>query len=111
MKTLIRPWNTYVPFANLLFLFLFTGFLSIESMHATELISRNSVWKYWDDGPGISSSWMDLGFNDATWDSGQGQLGYGDSDENTVIGYGGDPDNKYITAYFRHTFNHPINMF
>ncbi len=31
-------------------------------------------------------------------------LGYGDQDERTVISFGPDPDNKYVTTYFRHNF-------
>ena len=32
-------------------------------------------------------------------------MGYGDGDEETVIDYGDDEDNKYITSYFRKTIN------
>jgi hypothetical protein len=32
-------------------------------------------------------------------------LGYGDGDEATVVSYGGDPGNRYITTYFRKTIN------
>ena len=35
---------------------------------------------------------------------GLAQLGYGDGDEETVIGFGGDLGNKHITTYFRSTF-------
>ena len=33
-----------------------------------------------------------------------GELGYGDGGENTVLNYGPDPDNKYISYYFRTNF-------
>jgi len=36
---------------------------------------------------------------------GSGQLGYGDGDEATVLSFGPDAKNKYITTYFRHTFD------
>ncbi len=32
------------------------------------------------------------------------ELGYGENDQATVVGYGPDPNNKYPTTYFRHTF-------
>ena len=32
-------------------------------------------------------------------------MGYGDGDETTVLSYGPESDNKYITCYFRHSFN------
>lgn len=51
-----------------------------------------------------------MGFNDAGWASGPGQLGYGDGDEATVVGFI-DPDpgssgtQKNATTYFRTTVN------
>src|SRR5206468_3696432 len=52
------------------------------------------------------------GFNDAGWASGLAQLGYGDGDEATVVGYGGNASAKYITTYFRRTFSvtNPANF-
>ena len=38
------------------------------------------------------------------WDFGYAELGYGDGDEITVVGYGNDEDNKHTTTYFRHMF-------
>lgn len=35
---------------------------------------------------------------------GPAQLGYGDGDEATVVGYGRGSSNKYATTYFRHIF-------
>ena len=32
------------------------------------------------------------------------ELGYGDGDEATIIDFGGDPNNKYTTTYFRRDF-------
>jgi hypothetical protein len=37
--------------------------------------------------------------------SGPAQLGYGDGDEATVVGYGGNPGAKQITTYFRRSFS------
>jgi hypothetical protein len=68
------------------------------------IIPMGSVWKYLDTGINPGSGWVDLNYNDGTWKSGPGELGYGDGDETTVIGYGGDSQNKYITSYFRQTF-------
>jgi hypothetical protein len=68
------------------------------------LVSPGSVWRYDDGGSDLGKGWTAPGFNDAGWASGSGELGYGDADETTVIGYGGDPNNKFITTYFRHAF-------
>jgi len=69
------------------------------------IVSKGSVWKYLDDGTDQGTSWYDTNFNDDTWSSGPAQLGYGDGDESTVISYGGNSQNKYITSYFRSDFN------
>jgi hypothetical protein len=39
------------------------------------------------------------------WSSGAAELGYGDGDEATVVGFGGDPANRFTTTYFRNTFH------
>ncbi|GAB4581936.1 MAG: hypothetical protein Fur0022_46880 [Anaerolineales bacterium] len=72
--------------------------------HPITLIPAGSSWKYLDDGSDQGTAWRALAFNDSTWAQGPAQLGYGDGDEATVISYGPDPDNKYITTYFRRTF-------
>jgi hypothetical protein len=53
---------------------------------------------------GIRGSWKDVGFDDAAWASGAAQLGYGEGDEATIIGFGPDPNNRYTTTYFRQSF-------
>src|SRR6185295_12299074 len=37
--------------------------------------------------------------------SGPAQLGYGDGDEVTTVGFGPDANNKFITTYFRRVFS------
>jgi len=75
-------------------------------------IGLNSVWKYLDNGTDQGVAWRTNTFNDASWASGQAQLGYGDNDEVTVVQ--DNPDlgvfniaatDKYITTYFRRFFN------
>lgn len=68
------------------------------------LVPLGVVWKYLDDGSNQGLSWVSPGFNDAAWSSGQAQLGYGDGDEVTAVSYGPDPDFKYVTTYFRRSF-------
>ncbi|MBL7883813.1 MAG: hypothetical protein JNL69_07070, partial [Bacteroidia bacterium] len=69
------------------------------------LVPKNSVWKYLDNGTDQGTAWLTTGFDDSSWLSGAAELGYGDSDEATVVSYGPDANNKYITTYFRKTFN------
>ncbi len=67
-------------------------------------IPVGATWKYLDNGTNKGTTWRATTFNDSAWKSGAAQLGYGDGDEATVVGYGGDPNNKYVTTYFRKSF-------
>lgn len=68
------------------------------------LIGRGAPWKYLDDGSDQGSAWRAADFDDSGWAAGPAELGYGDGDEATVVSFGPDPQAKYITTYFRHTF-------
>lgn len=68
-------------------------------------IPWNSTWKYKDDGSNQGTAWRALSFNDSAWASGPAQLGYGEDGEATVVSYGPNSSNKYITTYFRRSFN------
>ena len=65
------------------------------------LIHQGTSWKYFDLGASPASNWTDMTYNDSVWASGFAELGYGDGDENTVVSYGPNSANKYITTYFR----------
>ncbi len=62
-----------------------------------------ATWKYLADGSNQSTQWRARTFDDAAWSSGPSELGYGDAPATTVP-FGPDPASKYITTYFRHTF-------
>ncbi|MBN2505696.1 MAG: lamin tail domain-containing protein [Verrucomicrobia bacterium] len=68
------------------------------------LIADNAVWRYLDNGTDQGTLWVGTNFDDSAWASGPAQLGYGDGDEATVVGYGGNANAKYTTTYFRHSF-------
>ena len=70
---------------------------------STVLIPYKSSWKYLDKGTNEGTAWSASGFNDAAWATGNAQLGYGDGDETTIVSYGTNSSNKYITTYFRKT--------
>src|SRR5262249_43593642 len=59
-------------------------------------VPAGSNWKYLDDGSNQGTAWRNPSFSDSGWSNGLAQLGYGDGDEQTVIGYGGNAANKYI---------------
>ncbi len=81
--------------------FLFIFLSSTITFANVTIIPYASSWKYLDNGTDQGTAWTATGFNDAYWASGNGQLGYGDGDESTVVGYGGNAANKYVTTYFR----------
>ena len=70
----------------------------------TLIISTGSVWRYLDNGSDQGTNWIRKNFDDTSWRSGPAQLGYGDGDEATVVSYGPNSNDKYITTYFRHAF-------
>ena len=70
----------------------------------TVLINYGATWKYLDNGTDQAAAWRGAAFDDAAWAAGPGQLGYGDGDEATVVGFGPNAGDKYITTYFRKTF-------
>lgn len=69
------------------------------------LIRRGDSWKYLESRGTPASNWTAISFNDENWNTGSAQFGYGEGDETTVIGYGGNAQNKMITSWFRKTFN------
>ncbi|MFN5983873.1 MAG: purple acid phosphatase family protein [Fluviicola sp.] len=70
----------------------------------TTLFNTGSTWKYNDLGLNLGTNWILPSYNDASWQSGQSELGYGDGDEQTVVSYGSNSSNKHTTTYFRKTF-------
>jgi hypothetical protein len=68
------------------------------------LVGSGAPWKYRDNGVAPPSDWTLPSFNDAAWAGGPARLGYGGDGEATVVGFGGNVDNRYITTWFRHAF-------
>ena len=71
------------------------------------LISRESLWRYLDDGSDKGISWRLPEFDDSFWEEGVAELGYGDGREGaegTIISYGDSGSSKHITTYFRKKF-------
>lgn len=67
-------------------------------------IAKNSIWKFLDNGVFPGSTWKDSTFNDSAWAFKVGKFGYGDP-STTVVSFGPDSNNKFITTYFRSTIN------
>lgn len=71
----------------------------------TDLVAAGSTWKFLDNGSDAGTAWRAPSFDDSSWASGAAELGYGDGDEQTVVGFGPSSSSKYITTWFRHHFN------
>ena len=74
----------------------------------TRYIESGHIWRYLDDGSNQGTAWRTVGFNDASWETGGSQLGYGDGDETTEVDFidvdpGTNGDQKNATTYFRTT--------
>ena len=88
--------------------FKFTGWtVTTRSNETISLVSPGSAWKYFDQGTLPSATWTLPSYNDVAWSQGNAQLGYSpdEFDEATVVSYGPDANNKYITTYFRRSFD------
>jgi hypothetical protein len=85
-------------------LFVLCSVAAPQVLFAQTLVPAGSVWKYLDNGSNQGTAWRAVSFNDSGWASGPAQLGYGDGDEATVVGFGPSASNKYVTTYFRHSF-------
>ncbi|HEY9172388.1 MAG TPA: glycoside hydrolase domain-containing protein [Verrucomicrobiae bacterium] len=64
------------------------------------LITGNGLWRYHDLGTDLGDAWRQPDYDDSSWSSGYAILGYGNGDEDTVVGDGQLPN----TVYFRRTF-------
>ncbi len=75
-----------------------------EGTNAREILPLGAQWRYLADGSDQGTQWSASAFDDSAWPSGRGELGYGDGDEGTLVGFGLDASNKFATTYFRSAF-------
>jgi hypothetical protein len=69
----------------LVFWLLSSGFLHAQIDHWEKLFGAHDYWKYKLGTSNPAWNWTSTSFNDASWLSGQGSIGYGDNDDSTVI--------------------------
>jgi len=107
-RTICRPGAARRKLAGLscLLLCLAADHARADCASGAVLVPAGSVWKYLDTGTNLPLIWQSPLFNDSAWASGPARLGYGDGDESivTTVSYGPNPDNKYVTTYFRTAF-------
>jgi hypothetical protein len=67
------------------------------------LVNGGSDWRYWDNEIRPGNEWQSPDYNDAKWKFGPAPLGSADHPATTVDA--GSANHRYITTYFRHTFD------
>ena len=77
---------------------------AVQGATTNVLVPTGDLWKYLDDGSNQGTAWRMPGFDDNSWPDGYAQLGYGELDEETSLGWGPDKNNRYLTYYFRNSF-------
>jgi len=75
-----------------------------ETAGSISLVVTGSVWRYIDTGVVPQGNWTDLTFDDTAWKSGRAKLGYGVGDEVTIVGFGTNTLDRFITTWFRQRF-------
>jgi hypothetical protein len=104
MKTLRHPAIRLTAVLLLALVVSRSALLSARSLVET---GNATVWKFLDDGKEPDAAWRGVDFDDSHWKSGKAPLGYGRTGLGTEVGWGTDKANKFITTWFRHTFDRP----
>lgn len=73
----------------------------IAGVEGSGAIASGDEWRYLVTPAEPAAAWKQTAFDDSAWAVGVGQFGYGDGDEATAIGFGGNPNARYLTTYFR----------
>ncbi|WP_417388848.1 EDR1-related protein [Gimesia sp.] len=95
-------------FTSLLMLLSFSILPSLVRAETTLIPFGNETrWRFQDGQHPVPANWFEPQFDDSKWQSGVAPLGYGESDVRSTLSFGSDPQQKPITACFRHSF--PVN--
>ena len=71
---------------------------------ATTLLPSHSIWRYLASPTDQGTSWRGVLYDDSSWPSGPGVLGFGDASIATQVPWGPNPNARYTTTYFRTSF-------
>ncbi len=83
---------------------LLAGGVSPAAEDARSLVTAGETWRVLDSGAVPDASWVLPAFDDSAWRMARGNLGYGEGNEVSLVSYGADPSNKFITTWFRRPF-------
>lgn len=79
--------------------------ISLPSSGAQSIVLSHNSWRYSDAGEDPGADWKDPDYDDSSWAVGLAPLGFGNTNEATVIGP--DVGSKPLTSYFRQSFSAP----
>jgi hypothetical protein len=70
-------------------------------------IPAGGLWSYYDFGSDPAGNWCAVAYADSNWNYGLAKFGYGRDGEVTTVSFGTNAAQKFISTYFRTTFNVP----
>lgn len=113
LNTMVEGINTVavevhqnaVTSSDLTFDLMLDGILPPLAVDTFPLASGGS-WYFLDNGTDQDTAWREFSFDPFVegWAQGDAQLGYGDGDESTIVSFGPNSNDKYITTYFYKEF-------
>ena len=62
-----------------------SSFCNAAVNHWETVVYETDLWKYQVPTSTVNPTWNTIGFNDASWSTGNGGFGYGDGDDKHVI--------------------------
>ena len=83
------------------------AWMSGQSIVNVVNIPLGSTWRYYNTNSAPPGSWTNRIYDDSAWRTGATPMGYPQPDGvtfSTVLNYGSDSTNKWISYYFRNTF-------
>lgn len=73
-----------------------------EDLNTNNTIFNNGdYWAYYDKGSLQGKNWYSISYDTSSWKVAKAPFGYNVNGISTIISYGSDMNNKYITYYFR----------
>ncbi len=78
LSEVLAPGNSVIVFAS-------DSNSNVLVDHYEMAVNANSTWKYSIGSSSLDTNWRNLSFNDNSWNSGSGGIGFGDGDDGTII--------------------------
>ncbi len=70
-----------------------------------QLVAESASWRYYYDLTAPAASWASSSFNDSSWSTGVGPIGYGSTLVTTTLPVASATNDRPRAVYFRNSFN------